>query len=186
MRRQLGMFFFSVSLLREYGMHMVGGGMHIWLETENWVECERPAVVNVGAAFTFNSVTGRAAKTAMEIAVSDVNGDPTILNGTKLNLIKVDANSSAFMGSIGVATVAAAHPITPSPAHSSSPHCHLPHSRQISIDVTVFERLTLEEEAEGGVGNATAAAAGQVQSSTVASQTSGVTGGGKGGGGTSR
>nr|GMD38471.1 glutamate receptor 3.7-like isoform X1 [Ipomoea batatas] len=65
------------------------------------VKCERPAVVNVGAVFTFNSVTGRAAKTAMEIAVSDVNGDPTILNGTKLNLIKVDANSSAFMGSIG-------------------------------------------------------------------------------------
>nr|GMD19365.1 hypothetical protein Iba_chr07eCG7540 [Ipomoea batatas]GMD20636.1 hypothetical protein Iba_chr07fCG6720 [Ipomoea batatas] len=52
-----------------------------------------------------------------------------------------------------------------------------PYGRQISIDVTVFERLTLEEEAEGVVGNATAA--GQVQSSTVASQTSGVTGGGK-------
>ncbi|XP_019159052.1 PREDICTED: glutamate receptor 3.7-like isoform X4 [Ipomoea nil] len=65
------------------------------------VKCERPAVVNVGAVFTFNSVSGRAAKTAMEIAVSDVNGDPSILNGTKLNLIKVDANSSAFLGSIG-------------------------------------------------------------------------------------
>lgn len=65
------------------------------------VKCERPAVVNVGAVFTFNSITGRAAKTAMEIAVSDVNGDPTILNGTKLNLIMVDANSSAFMGAIG-------------------------------------------------------------------------------------
>ncbi|XP_019186120.1 PREDICTED: AT-hook motif nuclear-localized protein 27-like [Ipomoea nil] len=50
----------------------------------------------------------------------------------------------------------------------------------------VFERLPLEEEAEGGAGNATAAAAGQqVQSSTAASQTSGVTGGGEGGGGTS-
>lgn len=46
----------------------------------------------------------------------------------------------------------------------------------------VFERLPLEEEAEGGTGTVTGAAAPQVQSSTAASQTSGVTGGGEGGG----
>lgn len=65
------------------------------------VECEKPAVVNVGSVFTFNSIIGRAAKAAMEIAVSDINGDPSILAGTKLNLISVDSNCSGFLASIG-------------------------------------------------------------------------------------
>nr|GMC70566.1 glutamate receptor 3.7 isoform X1 [Ipomoea batatas] len=65
------------------------------------VECEKPAVVNVGSVFTFNSIIGRAAKAAMDIAVSDINGDPSILAGTKLNLIQVDSNCSGFLASIG-------------------------------------------------------------------------------------
>ncbi|KAJ1389240.1 Periplasmic binding protein-like I [Sesbania bispinosa] len=44
----------------------------------------RPASVNIGAIFTFDSVIGKAAKAAMEMAVSDVNSDPKVLNGTKL------------------------------------------------------------------------------------------------------
>ncbi|KAG6722293.1 hypothetical protein I3842_03G153600 [Carya illinoinensis] len=60
-----------------------------------------PAVVNVGAIFTQNSVIGRAAKVAMEAAVSDVNADPTILKGTKLRFITDDANCSVFLGSVG-------------------------------------------------------------------------------------
>uniref|UniRef100_A0A5B7B3H3 Glutamate receptor n=1 Tax=Davidia involucrata TaxID=16924 RepID=A0A5B7B3H3_DAVIN len=65
------------------------------------VHCQRPAVVNFGAVFTFNSVIGRAAKGAMEAAVSDINADPSILNGTELKLIMEDANCNVFMGSIG-------------------------------------------------------------------------------------
>lgn len=61
--------------------------------------CEKPAVVNIGAIFTFNSVIGRAAKPAMEAAVADINANPTILNGTRLNLFMEDANCSVFLGS---------------------------------------------------------------------------------------
>ena len=62
--------------------------------------CQKPAFVNVGAIFTYDSVIGRAAKAAMEIAVSDINADPNILNGTKLRLVMQDANCSVFMGSM--------------------------------------------------------------------------------------
>nr|BAL15054.1 glutamate receptor 3.1 [Solanum lycopersicum] len=44
---------------------------------------------------------GRAVKKAMELAVSDINGDPSILNGTSLNLIMEDSECSVFKGSIG-------------------------------------------------------------------------------------
>lgn len=64
------------------------------------VYCQRPAVVNIGAIFTFNSVIGRTAKVAMEAAVADVNADPTILSGTELKLSMKDVNCSVFMGSI--------------------------------------------------------------------------------------
>jgi len=50
------------------------------------VYCQSPAVVNIGAVFTFNSTIGRVAKVVMETAISDVNVDPRILNRTKLNL----------------------------------------------------------------------------------------------------
>ncbi|XP_057796661.1 glutamate receptor 3.7 [Salvia miltiorrhiza] len=64
------------------------------------VSCEKPAVVKVGAVFTFESVIGRGAKTAMEMAVEDVNSDPTILNGTHMELLMEDLGCSVFMGSI--------------------------------------------------------------------------------------
>lgn len=62
--------------------------------------CERPSEVKIGAIFTFNSVIGKAAKAAVQMAVDDVNADPRILNGTELKLIMEDANCSVFMGSI--------------------------------------------------------------------------------------
>ncbi|KAJ1418152.1 Receptor, ligand binding region [Sesbania bispinosa] len=61
----------------------------------------RPASVNIGAVFTFDSVIGKAAKAAMEMAVSDVNLDPKVLNGTKLKLIMSDGMCNAFLGSTG-------------------------------------------------------------------------------------
>ncbi|KAE8719228.1 Glutamate receptor 3.7 [Hibiscus syriacus] len=73
----------------------------VWVVSQSClVGCKKPASVNIGAIFTFDSVIGRAAKPAMEAAVSDINGTPTILNGTRLNLIKADANCNAFLGSV--------------------------------------------------------------------------------------
>lgn len=72
----------------------------IWVFPYGSVYCQRPTVVNIGAIFTFNSVIGRAAKTAMEVAVSDVNADRSILSGTRLKLIMEDANCSVFIGSV--------------------------------------------------------------------------------------
>lgn len=73
----------------------------IWLLVNGFVSCQRPAVVNLGAIFTFDSVIGKAAKPAMEAAVSDINNDIRILNGTKLNLLMDDVNCSVFLGSVG-------------------------------------------------------------------------------------
>lgn len=73
----------------------------IWVLLNKHGNCERPDVVNVGAVFASDSVIGRAAKKAMELAVSDINGDPNILNGTRLNLIMEDSECSVFKGSIG-------------------------------------------------------------------------------------
>lgn len=64
------------------------------------VYCKRPDVVNVGAIFSYDTVIGRAAKVAMEMAVDDVNKDPTILNGTQFKLIMEDSNCSVFLGSM--------------------------------------------------------------------------------------
>ncbi|KAL7602666.1 hypothetical protein Lser_V15G24991 [Lactuca serriola] len=59
------------------------------------------SVVNVGALFTVNSVIGRSVKPAIAAAIDDVNSNPTILVGTRLNLILHDTNCSGFLGTIG-------------------------------------------------------------------------------------
>ncbi|KAM7276419.1 hypothetical protein ACFE04_018285 [Oxalis oulophora] len=64
------------------------------------VFCKVPEVVNIGAVFSFDSVIGRVAKPAIKLAVSDVNKDTRILNGTILNLIMEDDNSSVFLASV--------------------------------------------------------------------------------------
>ncbi|RVX08528.1 Glutamate receptor 3.4 [Vitis vinifera] len=82
--------------------HVVALPLALWVCVifHGSVLCQRPAVVNIGAVFTFDSVIGRPAKVAMKVAVSDVNSDPRILNGTELNLIMGDAKCSVFMGCI--------------------------------------------------------------------------------------
>ncbi|GAB4828449.1 hypothetical protein Ancab_035446 [Ancistrocladus abbreviatus] len=60
----------------------------------------RPAVVNIGALFTFDSTIGRVAKIAIEEAVNDVNSNSTILHGTKLNITMRDSNCSGFLGMV--------------------------------------------------------------------------------------
>lgn len=72
-----------------------------WVFLSGYVNCQKPASVSVGAIFTFNSVIGKVAKKAIETAISDVNADPILLNGTELRLISDDANASVFLGTIG-------------------------------------------------------------------------------------
>lgn len=63
--------------------------------------CQRPQVVNLGAVFTFDSVIGRAAKVALEAAVSDVNADTSVLKDTELRLLMKDSSCNVFHGSFG-------------------------------------------------------------------------------------
>ncbi|XP_008803655.1 glutamate receptor 3.5-like isoform X1 [Phoenix dactylifera] len=58
----------------------------------------KPSVVNIGALLTFNSIIGRAAKLAIQLAVQDVNSNPNLLAGTRLNVIAQDTNCSGFLG----------------------------------------------------------------------------------------
>ncbi|KAL3509704.1 hypothetical protein ACH5RR_029105 [Cinchona calisaya] len=60
----------------------------------------RPKEVNIGALFTLNSAIGSSAKPALLAAIDEVNSDPSILMGTKLNLILHDTNCSGFLGTI--------------------------------------------------------------------------------------
>ncbi|KAJ8506830.1 hypothetical protein OPV22_007716 [Ensete ventricosum] len=66
---------------------------------------ERPAVVNVGAVLTYDSVIGRVAKAAIEAAVADVNANASVLGGTRLNLVMRDANCNVFLGSTAALSV---------------------------------------------------------------------------------
>lgn len=69
------------------------------------VSCQRPAVVNIGAVLTYDSIIGGVAKVAIEAAVADVNADKNILDGIQLNLIFENSDSNAFLGSIGALKV---------------------------------------------------------------------------------
>ncbi|CAH8361504.1 unnamed protein product [Eruca vesicaria subsp. sativa] len=64
------------------------------------MECQRPQVVNLGAVFTFDSVIGRAAKIALEAAVSDVNADTSLLKETELPFEVLGKEVVAIIGPI--------------------------------------------------------------------------------------
>ncbi|CAL5416270.1 unnamed protein product [Camellia sinensis] len=61
----------------------------------------RPAVVNIGAIFTFESTIGRVAKIAIEEALKDVNSNSSVLPGTKLVVQMRNSNCSGFLGMVG-------------------------------------------------------------------------------------
>ncbi|CAN8247697.1 unnamed protein product [Cochlearia groenlandica] len=91
------------------------------------MSCQRPPqVVNIGAVFSFDSVIGRAAKVALETAVSDVNADTSLLKETKLRLFMEDSSCNVFHGSFGAfevlekEVVAMIGPISSSLAHTLS------------------------------------------------------------------
>jgi ionotropic glutamate receptor len=60
----------------------------------------RPANVSIGALFTFDSVIGRSARAAIDLAVADVNRDAAVLNGTRLSVVEQDTKCSGFVGTI--------------------------------------------------------------------------------------
>lgn len=60
----------------------------------------RPPSVTIGALFTFDSVIGSSAATAIQLAVDDINGDPTVLRGTNLSVLMQDTMCSGFVGTI--------------------------------------------------------------------------------------
>ncbi|KAJ6802351.1 glutamate receptor 3.1-like [Iris pallida] len=57
----------------------------------------RPAVVNIGAVFSFNSTIGRVAKVAINAAVDDINSDTSVLRGTNLTVQMQDSSCNAFL-----------------------------------------------------------------------------------------
>ncbi|KAI3515057.1 hypothetical protein L1887_13806 [Cichorium endivia] len=57
----------------------------------------RPETVKIGSVLAFGSNLGKVAKIALEIAVEDVNSDPTVLNGTRMKLTIHNSNSSGFL-----------------------------------------------------------------------------------------
>ncbi|XP_021902797.1 glutamate receptor 3.3 isoform X1 [Carica papaya] len=61
-------------------------------------DSSRPAIVNIGAIFTYDSTIGRVAKIAVQEAVKDVNSNYSILHGTKIVVKMVNSNCSGFLG----------------------------------------------------------------------------------------
>ena len=60
----------------------------------------RPPSVTIGALFTFDSVIGSSAATAIRLAVDDINRDATLLRGTNLSVLVQDTKCSGFVGTI--------------------------------------------------------------------------------------
>ncbi|KAJ0966785.1 hypothetical protein J5N97_023702 [Dioscorea zingiberensis] len=64
----------------------------------NVTKSSRPAIVNIGAFFTFNSTIGRVANVAIRAALDDINSDPNILRGAKLVVDMQDTQCNGFIG----------------------------------------------------------------------------------------
>ncbi|XP_004512282.1 glutamate receptor 3.6-like isoform X2 [Cicer arietinum] len=80
----------------------------------------RPAVVNIGALFSFNTSVGRIIKIAIEAAVKDVNSDPNILGETKLKLsLQEDSKYRGFLSIAEVLQVMSSDTVAIIGPHSS-------------------------------------------------------------------
>uniref|UniRef100_A0ACD5ZA71 Uncharacterized protein n=1 Tax=Avena sativa TaxID=4498 RepID=A0ACD5ZA71_AVESA len=61
----------------------------------------RPPVVNIGSILQLNSTTGGVSEVAIHAALEDINSDPTVLNGTTLNVLMKDASClDGFLGMV--------------------------------------------------------------------------------------
>lgn len=56
--------------------------------------------MNIGALVAYNSLIGRVAKEAIDMAVADINKNSSVLPDTKLVLHMLDTNCSAFQGAV--------------------------------------------------------------------------------------
>lgn len=85
---RVGIWLLGILLLSSHGIPIKGMSRNV---------STRPDVITIGTIFAFKSVIGKASKIAMEAAVEDVNSNPEILKGTKLNLTMKDSNYSGFL-----------------------------------------------------------------------------------------
>ena len=61
----------------------------------------RPSVVSIGSILQFNSPTGGVSAVAIHAALEDINSDPTVLNGTTLQVDMRDINcDDGFLGMV--------------------------------------------------------------------------------------
>nr|GMC62345.1 glutamate receptor 3.6-like [Ipomoea batatas]GMC67490.1 glutamate receptor 3.6-like [Ipomoea batatas] len=58
----------------------------------------RPRVVNIGCILTLRTDIGEIAKSVIETAVEDINSNPAVLGGTKLNITIVDDSNNGLLG----------------------------------------------------------------------------------------
>ena len=57
--------------------------------------------IRIGALVSYETMIGRAAKKAIQMAIDEINKDKDLLKGSKLMLHMVDTNCSAFQGAAG-------------------------------------------------------------------------------------
>jgi hypothetical protein len=64
-------------------------------------DSEAPSVVPIGALVSYETLIGRVARKAIQMAVEDINRDKHLLKGSKLELQMVDTYCNAFQGAAG-------------------------------------------------------------------------------------
>ncbi|XP_061355028.1 glutamate receptor 3.6-like [Gastrolobium bilobum] len=97
----------------------------------------KPAFVNIGVLYSFNTSVGRIVKIAVEAAVEDVNSDPSILGKTKLKVsLQEDSKYRGFLSIsealqlMATQTVAIIGPQTSTTAHVIS---HIANELQVPL-----------------------------------------------------
>ncbi|KAK9164736.1 hypothetical protein Syun_005638 [Stephania yunnanensis] len=90
-------------MIRFFAMNSIWRFLVLWIIYLRVLSdgASRPALVNIGSIFTFDTINGKVAKIAMDAAVEDVNADPNVLVGSKLVITPCDVNFSGFLGIIG-------------------------------------------------------------------------------------
>ncbi|MQL97355.1 hypothetical protein Taro_030044 [Colocasia esculenta] len=98
MANQLGRSFHRVSTMKLVCLLLLVLHFGVLANGGNRKFSSRPAAVNLGAIFNFNSTNGRAAMVAIKAAMDDINSNSSILRGTKLVITMEDSNYSGFLG----------------------------------------------------------------------------------------
>ena len=56
------------------------------------------SVIHIGALISYDTIIGRVARKAIQMALDDINKDKNLLNNSELVLHMLDTNCSAFTG----------------------------------------------------------------------------------------